>query len=531
MSNVIGQGRLPNDGAASIDGAPSIVFLSLRHVWSIPVTMAVTYRNNRLVPAVIIGTCLVLAFLLIDPSVENYGHVVPNSDNSAPHVETEAWTEAPAESSQPESANETTLNSHLAPADDDILLILKTGGTTLWKRLLIHLITSLAPSRISPSNIVIYSDQAETINGFTVIDALVNMTAETKESADFTVYREQAELNDFNYYVEASGVNGDDWGPVGGWIVDKYKFLPLMKHAGENWPRAKWYVYMEDDTYLFLDNVRRFLARFNPMEKHYLGSYAAKSNAVFAHGGAGFALSRGAWEASFGRSPSIVEDYQKYTEEHCCGDQVLGLALKDHGVTFGENGGDEAFTWGFNPLVHWSFAFSRSNWCHPLLSWHKVHSRDAARYFQLERDWDFSVIKPSFRHRNFADNDKQKPLTYGDFFSQMILPHVQQSVEWWDNTASMYEISSSNQQWAPKPDESSSFDAERWGKGWQSVEDCEEACRAWADCAMWTFVEDLCKLDDKMVMGQGYAPSMSQRKTSLKHTSGWLPDRLDQWTC
>lgn len=355
--------------------------------------MAVTYRNNRLVPAVIIATCLILAFMLIDPSVENYGHVVSKfEEHKTSPIDSASLNEHVVEPAPAESLNNETSPSHnLAEANDDILLILKTGGTTLWKRLLIHLTTSLAPSRISPSNIVVYSDQAETISGVTIVDALANMTAETKQSADFAVYREQSEMNDYNYYVEASGVNGDEWGPVGGWIVDKYKFLPLIKHAGENWPKAKWYVYMEDDAYLFLPNIRHFLARFDPREKHYLGSYAAKSDAVFAHGGAGFALSRGAWEASFGQSKSIVEDYQKYTEEHCCGDQVLGLALKDHGVRFGENGGDEGFTWGFNPLVHWSFAFSRSNWCHPLLSWHKVHSRDVARYHELENSWDFSV--------------------------------------------------------------------------------------------------------------------------------------------
>lgn len=367
--------------------------------------MAVTYKNNRLVPAVIITVCVLLTFWLIDPTVENFGNPVPKTTNEdAVHSDILPVTKLDGELVEEESHyNEPSPEAAPAASDglqeDDILLIMKTGGTSMWKRLLVHLTTTLSSKRISPSSIVIYSDNAETIGPFTVIDALANMTDEAKQSPDFDVYRQQPEYVAYNYYSEAAGVDGDEWGPVGGWIVDKYKFIPLMQHAGQNWPRAKWYVYMEDDAYLFLPNIRKFLTGFDWREKHYLGSYAAKSDAVFAHGGAGFVLSRGAWEESFGTNPSMVEDYHQYVAEHCCGDQVLGLALKDYGIHFGENGGDEKFTWGFNPLVHWTFAFSRSNWCHPLLSWHKVHSRDVARYYELEKSWDFDVCSSYYSLR------------------------------------------------------------------------------------------------------------------------------------
>lgn len=387
--------------------------------------MVVTYRNNRLVPAIIITLCVVLIFYLVDPSVENYGLSSATDDNglsSAPPAspppsssyqdsiaqEKEFYEEqakeyadassTPAPSSGTKPKQQTPShhnNDDDALTDDDILLIVKTGGTSMWKRLLAHLPTTLSPARISPSHIAIYSDQAAAIGPFTVTDALANSSAAAKSSLEFDVYRQQAEYNAYNRYVEASGVAGDEWGPVGGWTVDKYKFLPLMDHAGRAWPAAKWYVYMEDDSYLFLPEVRRHLSRFDHLQPHYLGSYAAKSGFVFAHGGAGFALSRGAWEASFGAAgPNITEEYFDYTASHCCGDQVLGKALKDHGVSFGENGGDEGFTFGFNPVVHWVFAFSKSNWCKPLLSWHKVHSRDVAEYFAFEQTWDFSVRTP-----------------------------------------------------------------------------------------------------------------------------------------
>lgn len=113
----------------------------------------------------------------------------------------------------------------------------------------------------------------------------------------------------------------------------------------------------------------------------------------------------------------------------------------------------------------------------------------------------------------------------------MILPRIQKTVEWWDNMASLYEISSANKAWAPGPEDESTYDSAVWKKGWESVNACEAACKSWDSCVMWSYVEDLCKMDDKMVLGQGFAPAMSQRKTSLMHTSGWFPNRLDNWSC
>lgn len=113
----------------------------------------------------------------------------------------------------------------------------------------------------------------------------------------------------------------------------------------------------------------------------------------------------------------------------------------------------------------------------------------------------------------------------------MILPQLQNSTQWWDNMAGLYEVSSANKEWAPAPEDRSTYESGLWKKAWESVEACEAACKGWTHCAMWTFVEDLCKMDDKMIMGQGYAPSMSQRKTSLMHTSGWMTNRLENWKC
>ncbi|KAK0739420.1 hypothetical protein B0T21DRAFT_362585 [Apiosordaria backusii] len=498
--------------------------------------MIVTYRNNRLVPAVVISACLWGVYHLVDVRLpaESYHTVVLPDWRKPPsqvgqdvdidphsHRTAAVWSPpSPAQTPSPtkeDQANKPHHDGSLTP--EDVLLIMKTGYTSLWKRLLIHLTTSLSPTRIPQSNSVIYSDAPSTIGSFNIIDILENSTHALKSThPDFDIYRQQPLYDTHNIYVESAGVEGDNFGPAGGWIIDKYKFIPLIQHAGKNHPNAKWYIYMEDDTYLFLPNILKYLSKFNWKQPHYLGSFAGKSDVIFAHGGAGFVLSRGAWEKSFGQNNNMAEEYEEYTAAHCCGDQVLGHALNKYGVKFGANDGDEKFTWGFNPIVHWRFGFERWNWCAPLLSWHKVHARDVARYYQLEQQWDLG---------------KDGPIKHGDFAEKVILPELKarkNKAEWWDNFSAVWQVSSGNKNDPPGP-EGKKYDESKWKKAWESVEDCEEACKSWEECVQWSWVEDLCKMDNKFMMGQGYAPAMPERKTALKRTSGWLTERLETWKC
>ncbi|KAL2171394.1 hypothetical protein VTG60DRAFT_3037 [Thermothelomyces hinnuleus] len=493
--------------------------------------MIVTHKNNRLLPVIIITICLWAVYCLVDPTVNNFSNALSRW-NSGQHSDTgspspsepetaspSTWSDptspTPGSASATETAGGLRADEHPVYGNlsaNDVLLILKTGSTSMWKRLLIHLTTTLSPARVPPENSVVYSDHPERIGNLDIIDALANVSAATKALPDFDVYHQNPEYAGRNVYVEAAGVDGDNYGPPGGWIIDKYKFVPLMQHAGENWPKAKWYIYMEDDAYLFLPSVLSYLSAFDWREPHYLGSYAAKSDIVFAHGGAGFALSRGAWEKTFGLNPNLSSEYEEYTASHCCGDQVLGHALNKYGVRFGENGGDEKFTWGFNPVVHWRFGFSRWNWCSPLMSWHKVHNRDVARYFEFENAWDF-----------------RKPLFHRDFFMAMIAPNLRKRAEWWDNQSGLLRVTSANKASPPTPE--TDFDMALWKNAWESADACEAACESWVSCVQWSYVEDLCSMDDKVMMGQGYAPAMSERKTALKTTSGWLLERLDEWKC
>lgn len=270
----------------------------------------------------------------------------------------------------------------------EVALLLKTGASLVWKRLPIHLLTSLAPERIAPKNTIIYSDVPDVIGSYQLVDVLANTTSRAVlESPDFQPYLLQDDFDDKQGWIE-----GDIAGPIGGWKLDKYKFLPLINHAGRSQPDAKWYIYMEDDAFIFLPNLLHHLATFNWKDAWYIGSLAVKHGEIFAHGGAGFALSRGAWEKTFGTHGDIIEKYENFTEAHGCGDHVLGHVLKDYGVTFGETHEAEQFTFGFNPESYWNMWYGQANWCKPIFSMHHMHLKDISRSYNMEKAWDFAKV-------------------------------------------------------------------------------------------------------------------------------------------
>ena len=329
----------------------------------------------------------------IKKEYQEYHYAVPSAIPSANPIVSSS------SSSSPKSHNAKGLST------DDVVLMFKTGATVLWKRVPIHLTTSLSANRISHDNVLIYSDYPETIGDWQIIDVLANTSDKIRKSETFEPYLQQEDYESRQNYAELSNVPGDSAGASGGWKLDKFKFLPIVDHAGRNKPDAKWNIFMEDDSYLFLPNIIRHLQKFDHQEPWYLGSVAWIHGDFFAHGGSGFALSRGAWEQSFGQDPQLVQKFEAFTEAHGCGDHILGHALKEYGVQFGETRGENRFKYGFNPESHWSTWYEQANWCEPVYSWHHTHGRDVARFYSLEKSWDFDEVSclPSIANSRIRD--------------------------------------------------------------------------------------------------------------------------------
>ncbi|PYH45953.1 uncharacterized protein BP01DRAFT_391311 [Aspergillus saccharolyticus JOP 1030-1] len=440
---------------------------------------------------------------------------------SPPFIAEDETTPAPqqpalsAVASSTPSISATSTTSSLTV--NDVVLMFKTGASVLWKRVPIHLTTSLSPTRIPSANVLLYSDSPETIGPYTFVDILANTTINDPEIA--LPYHQQADHDFRQNYAEINNVYpGDNPGPAGGWKLDKYKFVPLVQHAGRARPDAKWYIFMEDDAYLFLPNLVAHLDRFDPQKPWYLGSVAWIHGDYFAHGGSGFAISRKAWEMAFGdHSPQNIEQkYAEFTAQHGCGDHILGHVLKESGVAFGEHpeAEESRFSYGFNPEAHWTSWYEPENWCKPVFSWHHTHNRDVARLYELETRWgDVASAKG--------------PICYKDVYEAMVLPYLRERVEWWENGAAKYDIRSSNVNGVVAPE--SVTKPQAWKEAWMSVDKCEAACVAWGDCVQWSFYEDRCMLDSMIRLGSGIPEGDARRQSSLPWTSGWLTRRAEHW--
>jgi hypothetical protein len=266
----------------------------------------------------------------------------------------------------------------------DVVILVKTGSTAIWRRMPAHMSTTLGNSKLTP-NVLYYSDSPDDINGNPVIDVLANVSATLKSSPDFTLYQKAKYVADDNLYLESGSMEGDYYLP-GGWRLDKYKFLPMFQHAALAMPGKKWYIYMEDDNYFFWSTLYAWLATLNHTSPLMVGSPAFRLGEDFAHGGSGFAISGAGMEATFGKDPKLAERWEQYAKEQCCGDQVLSHVLRESGVERCKelDGGGWA---ALQSLPTWRIGFGRWNWCSPIMNVHKVHQKDISRLHVFERDF------------------------------------------------------------------------------------------------------------------------------------------------
>lgn len=79
---------------------------------------------------------------------------------------------------------------------------------------------------------------------------------------------------------------------AGDWISTS--FLHMVEETFETRPDAKWYIFIETDSYIFLPALVQWLERFDSSKPLYMGSAISIDGTDFAHGGSGHVLSHAA---------------------------------------------------------------------------------------------------------------------------------------------------------------------------------------------------------------------------------------------
>lgn len=280
--------------------------------------------------------------------------------------------------------------------------VLKTGHGE--KRVKIEAQLNSSSACFSNEDLLIFSDLDETILGRPVIDILADLPPSFRvDNPDFDNYLTmQAMRRNGTLDVDEAATAA-----INGWILDRFKFLPMVERAWAMRPGRDWYVFYETDTYIVWDNMFRFLSTLDPATPLYMGSPSPgrvdrtrprhEIKTWFANGGPGFVLSRAAVERLLARDvgpagqlldPPLTTRWLDLLRRECCGDSVVGWTLWNVSVPV------SGYWPMFNPHPMHGVPYSDLYWCQPVITLHKTRPEDMEELWRWEhsrRQKDVSV--------------------------------------------------------------------------------------------------------------------------------------------
>jgi hypothetical protein len=255
--------------------------------------------------------------------------------------------------------------------DSDMVIVVKTGATEVFNKLPAQLLTFL---QCAKNDLLILSDLEQDIADHHIYDCLTEVIEAAKfNNSDFDLYEEQKRVKRMGEDIVAMGNRGSQ-----GWALDKYKNIHTARMAWELRPNRSWYFFIDTDTYVVWSSFVPWLKRHNPNKRLYLGSQVP-NDPPFAHGGSGYALSRGAMQQLVGTDGSrVAADFDMMVKDDCCGDKVLGKLLKQKKISLTNwdplTSGQKPRRMGFGPKL----------WCQPVMTYHHMSPEEVNEMWQFE---------------------------------------------------------------------------------------------------------------------------------------------------
>lgn len=388
------------------------------------------------------------------------------------------------------------------PITDDILVVLRTGATEALEKLPVHFQTTLR----CVGDYVVYSDLDEEIAGHRVKDVLEGSVSErlrTSENSaqEFALY-ERLRSQGRQGIANASSSDHRGSGPLGAqdnpaWKLDRFKFLPMVDKALKHRPSAKWFVFVEADTYLVWDNLVSYLTRFNHTFPLYIGRQISIGDVVFAHGGTGFVLSNPAMRRVVQHRDTHLDFYNDYTAANWAGDMVLGKILADVDVplfwAFPHFQGDPVNLLDINVTE-----IERRMWCYASITYHHMQESE----IRSLSTWEMS--------RAAHPQGRNTTLTHGEVFKQFIVPRLKLKMENWDNFSMDFETDATS---------SSSF------------ESCKAACEAKPTCLQFAYAGTAagatCSTSTRVLLGEAAARKCIEYSSPAHKCIRWQSDSGD----
>ncbi|ROV88267.1 hypothetical protein VSDG_09048 [Cytospora chrysosperma] len=159
-----------------------------------------------------------------------------------------------------------------------------------------------------------------------------------------------------------------------GWELDAVKFLPALELAYRSMPQKKWYILIDDDTYLIQPSLNTILGHFDPSMPYYIGNAVGDYRQRFAHGGSSITLSRAMMQELFaGRNHGVLSRARRASATEVWGDRLLADALLQLGVHIEE--GTSRF---FNGEQPWASRLRGDRFCAPVSTFHRLAAPEMA---------------------------------------------------------------------------------------------------------------------------------------------------------
>jgi hypothetical protein len=142
---------------------------------------------------------------------------------------------------------------------DDVVIGVKTGKRTILRRVPIQISTFLKDVR----NLVIFGDEDATLGKLKMINIIKNSSYAISLDELRKIIGKDKNQNLQEIIPDKQSL---------GWIMDAHKNLPALEYLSIHYPTAKWYLLIDDDTYVFKENLKNFLIGLNSSESHYIGA-------------------------------------------------------------------------------------------------------------------------------------------------------------------------------------------------------------------------------------------------------------------
>ena len=232
-----------------------------------------------------------------------------------------ATTLSAAPYTNPEAAGDPVCEV-LSRGTKDLLVVVNTQAADLYQNLPSRLVTNL---RCAP--LELYSTVSHKIGSLVVHDALSEIAQETREKhKEFSLYSKlkgaRRSMLDFAQLREDGEHN-----------LEKWTVVPALVAAYRAHPDRKWFVLIRHDTYLSLPNLLAWLGQLDASVPLYAGTRVRRDEVDYASSADGIVLSNAAAAALSTLYAERRELWERTAPQLCCGDMVLGAAMRAAKVT------------------------------------------------------------------------------------------------------------------------------------------------------------------------------------------------------